>query len=165
MYLSHPEGDGHAGVEGDVHMISAVPLSDDMFGIHVLSIGSPGKGTHLPSARKVVQSPRTSWQLRPKLVPALKPNPPSAQRWPLRHRRPTVTAGWAGNDDGLRALVAVESPVDAAGWVGRVQTRTGLGWMWIRSHRHPSTEGIVRARSSRLLRCPHWSRTIMPRGV
>jgi hypothetical protein len=61
----------------------------------------------------VVQSPRTSWQPRPKLVPALNPNPLSAQHWPLRHRRPTVTAGQVGNDDSLRALVAVESPVDA----------------------------------------------------
>jgi hypothetical protein len=75
----------------------------------------------------VVQSPRTSWQPRPKLVPALKPNPPSAQRWPLRHRRPTVTAGRAGNDDGLRALVAVESPVDAAvGGEGADSDRAGM---------------------------------------
>jgi hypothetical protein len=50
MYLSYPEGDGHAGMEGDVRMISTVPLSDDMFSVHVLSIGSPGKGTHPLSA-------------------------------------------------------------------------------------------------------------------
>ena len=43
MYLSHPEGDGHAGTEGDVSTISAVPSSDDMLGVHALSIGSPGK--------------------------------------------------------------------------------------------------------------------------
>ena len=43
MYLSYPEGDGHAGAEGDVSTISAVPSSDDMLGVHALSIGSPGK--------------------------------------------------------------------------------------------------------------------------
>ena len=43
MYLSHPEGDGHAGAEVDVSTISAVPSSDDMLGDHALSIGSPGK--------------------------------------------------------------------------------------------------------------------------
>jgi hypothetical protein len=43
MYLSYPEGYGHTGAECDVPMISAVPSSDDMFGIHALSIGSPGK--------------------------------------------------------------------------------------------------------------------------
>jgi len=92
-------------------MISAVPSSDDMLGVHALSIGSRGKGTHPNGGPK---SSRANWQPRPKLIPALKPSPPSPQRWRLRHRHPTVTAGRAGNDVGLRALVAVESPVDAA---------------------------------------------------
>jgi len=33
----------HAGTEVDVPMISAVPSSDDMLGVHGLSIGSPVK--------------------------------------------------------------------------------------------------------------------------
>ena len=105
MYLSYQEGDGHAGAEGNVPMISAVPSSDDMLGgVHALSIGSPGKAPHPPSARTAVQSPRASSQPRPKLIPALKPNPPNPQRWPLRYRHPTVTAGQAGNDVSLRPL-------------------------------------------------------------
>ena len=43
MYLSYPEGDGHASAKGDVPMIFTIPSSDDMLGVHALSIGSPGK--------------------------------------------------------------------------------------------------------------------------
>ena len=62
------------------------------------------KGSHPPSARTAVQSPRASSQPRPKRIPVLKSNPPSPQRWPLRHRHPTVTAGQVGNDVSLRSL-------------------------------------------------------------
>jgi len=41
MYLSSPEEDDHAGANGDTWMISAVPPSDDMLGVHALSIDSP----------------------------------------------------------------------------------------------------------------------------
>ena len=117
------------------------------------------KGSHPASARTAVQSPRASSQPRPKLIPALKPNPLSPQRWPLRHRHPTVTAGQAGNDVSLRPLWRY--PLSIPRWVGRARTRM----MWIRSHRHSSAEGAVRARSSRPLRCPQRSRTIMARGA
>src|SRR5712691_4584432 len=35
-----PEEDDHAGANGDSSMISAVPSSDDMLGVHALSINS-----------------------------------------------------------------------------------------------------------------------------
>jgi len=38
-----PEEDDHAGENGEVSMISAVPSSNDVLGVHALSIGSPGK--------------------------------------------------------------------------------------------------------------------------
>ena len=118
MYLSYPEGDGHAGAEGNhaddfrctiVRRHARRPRTE-----HRLT----RKGSHPPSARTAVQSPRASSPLRPKLIPALKPNPPSPQRWPLRHRHPTVTAGQAGKrrqPDGLRR-----------GWDGCGSAVTGI---------------------------------------
>ena len=36
-----PEEDDHTGANGDVSMISAVPSSDNMLGVHALNINSP----------------------------------------------------------------------------------------------------------------------------
>jgi len=41
MYLSSPEEGDHTGANGDTSIISALPSSDDMLGVHALSIDSP----------------------------------------------------------------------------------------------------------------------------
>ena len=85
-----------------------------MPGVHALSIGSPGKGTHPPSARAAVQSPRAIWQPRPKLIPALKPSPlkPAvlASTPPTSNRN----SGTGGNRRRPESSGSGGSPVDAA---------------------------------------------------
>ena len=114
MYLSYPEGDGHAGAEGDVSTISAVPSSDDILGVHALSIGSPGKA-HIrrPLERRSKVLARES-AVKAELIPALKPNPPKpavlASTPPTSNRN----SGTGGNRRRPESSSGGGSPVDAA---------------------------------------------------
>jgi hypothetical protein len=111
-----------------VPMISAVPSSDDMLGVHALSIGSPGKAhirRPLERRSKVLALARVRSRGRSSSQP-WKPTPPSPQRWPLRQRHPTVTAGQAGNDVKPETSVAVD-PLSMPRWVGRARARTRGG--------------------------------------
>ena len=152
-----PEEDDHAGANDDASMIPAVPSSDDMLSVHALSINSP----EIARIRRPLE--RRSKVLARELAAEAEAHPS-----PEAHSAEPSVGLYAttGGNVGLRALVAVD-PLSMPRWVGRVQTRTRLGWIWIRSHRRPSAEGAVRARSSRPLRCLQPSRTItgMARGA
>ena len=126
MYLSYPEGDGHAGAEGDVSTISAVPSSDDMLGVHALSIGSPGK-VHIrrPFERRSKVLAR-ELAAKAEAHPSPEAEPAEARSVGLydtdvqpeqRDRRESTS--------GLRALVAVD-PLSMPRWWGERGLR--LGW-------------------------------------
>ena len=111
MYLSYPEGYGHAGAEGDVSTIFAVPSSDDMLGVHELSIGSPGKA-HI---RRPLE--RRSQVLARELAAKVEAHPsPEAEPAALASTPPTSdrNSGTGGKRRRPESSSGGGSPVDAA---------------------------------------------------
>jgi hypothetical protein len=93
MYLSYSEGDGHAGAEGDVSMISAVPSSDDMLGAHALNINSPGKAhirRPLERRSKVLAAAEAEAHPSPEAEPA---EPAASASTPPTSKRNSGTGG------------------------------------------------------------------------
>ena len=126
--LSEFPEDDLVGANRDASMLSAVPSSDDMPGVHDLNINSPPQSrARRPLRRAALKSPsHANWpsKLKLRLRPPVMPKP-NSQRQALPRPRSTAPADTAENDVVLRTRAAAGFPCRCRD--GRGERRVGRG--------------------------------------